>query len=424
MTLSILNKILKKYRDLPPVSVWKTLIVSEGVNNFLSKDCSNNLDGDYKLKHAVKKPVSFDYQVFDCSSDKRVIPAEAIIKDSCNNKSLVKFRYNSKSPFSLKNTSDSKKELKIFFESKGKKILIPLKISLVKERGDKLVSLLGADRLSVVIFDGCWNWNMEQQCKFCDLNPKKKNYKSPVPSLNDLKEFNFDHVSWWEYYKVSFLKELNKSFKKIYKFARPHKHLLIMSGAFIDNKFLWKMILELVESLNRQVSLNKFDTYLNVPPPPENFKNYFLKLKKLGIKQIQINLEVAGRNNFSKTCPGKNQSIGYDNYRKSLIDSVKIFGQGKVRSSFVFTSRSKKLLLTEAEYLAKLGIVMDYSIFQPKKNTPWENKKSPGLHEILEFNLALAKIYQRYKFSGVYCSLSSRSSIINEILSYEGSKKI
>jgi len=419
MNIIDVNKILRRYSHLPAVAIWKAIIVNEGVDSCLNKKDFEKKFNNYKIKYAVKSPISSDYKVLDRSADQRVIPSEVIIKDNDNNLSLLKLRYNPQSVINLAITGNNEENIKFYIKNKDKKVIIPVDISFVKEKGDSVVSLLGRDRLSINLFEGCWNWNSGCQCKFCDLSPKRKDYRSVVPSLNDLRPLDFDYELWWNKYKMDFFKRLNKSFKKMYKLAEPHKHLLIMSGGFIDNDFLWKMIIELTEELNRIIPLKKLDNYINVPPPTNNIKKHFLRLKSLGIKQMQINLEVANKKKFEKTCPGKNKTIGYDNYQKALKVAVTVFGRGKVRSNFVFTSHAAKELLDEAKRLAKLGVIMDYSIFQPKKGTPWSEKKGPAAGEILSFTEALAKIYKKHNFRGIYCNLSSRSSIINEVLNYK-----
>ncbi len=419
MTIGNIKKILNDYKEISSVAVLKTIITKEGVNSFINeKDFKSNFE-NYRMKYAVKKPKSINYEVLDRSSDRRVIPSEVILENEKKEKCLVKLRFNPKASISLAVSKDNGKT-RVKLLTKNKKLIngIPIKVSLLEKKGDSVVSLLGKDRLSVIIFDGCWNWNTGKQCHFCDLNPKRAGYKSVIPTLNDIPRFDFDYKTWWQENKNIFFKELEKSFKKNYPLAKPHKHLLIMAGGFINNQFLWQIVMEFVEKLNSIKPLKSTDNYLNVPPPSENIEEKFQRLKKLGIKKIQINLEVIGKKRFQEVCPGKAEGIGYHTFKNALEVGVKIFGRGNSRSNFVFTSGSSKKMLKEAIFLAREGIVMDYSIFQPKRGTPWANKKSPSTREILDFSKSLAKIYKKNKFEGIYCNLSSRSSIINELLKY------
>lgn len=45
----------------------------------------------------------------------------------------------------------------------------------------------------------------------------------------------------------------------------------------------------------------------------------------------------------------------------------------------------------------------------------FQEKKAPNFDDVLEFSEKLTDIYYEYKFKPIFCSLSSRSSIINEI---------
>jgi hypothetical protein len=176
------------------------------------------------------------------------------------------------------------------------------------------------------------------------------------------------------------------------------------------------MIKEFLDNINKAVPLEKFDNYLNVPPPTSNHRKKLEEVKLRGIKQVEFNLEVIGEKNFAFTCPGKSESIGYKNYIKSLYLGTEIFGLGKSRSNFVLGAQPIKDLKKGILNLAEKGVVADYSVFQPKKGTKWQEKQVLQLEDIINFSLELSKIYKKYNFKGIYCSLSSRSSIINEVL--------
>lgn len=125
-------------------------------------------------------------------------------------------------------------------------------------------------------------------------------------------------------------------------------------------------------NLTKKFNLQDFDTIVNVCPHDsiESLKT----LKKLGIKQVQYNLEIANKELFTTTCPGK---INYEIFVNKLYEAVSIFGKGNVRSNFVLGLQDFSELLNECNKFAENGIVTDYSVFQPKENTPYSNLKSP-----------------------------------------------
>ena len=102
-----------------------------------------------------------------------------------------------------------------------------------------------------------------------------------------------------------------------------------------------------------------------------------------------------------------------------MEEAVNIMGKGKVRSNFVLGLDDMEETLEFAEEIAKKGIVFDYSVFQPKKCTPYENKKAPDFDKVITFTYELSKIYKENNLKPIFCSLSSRSSIVNELYGEE-----
>lgn len=272
------------------------------------------------------------------------------------------------------------------------------------------VDVVGIDRISLLLFEGCYNWICGKQCKFCDLHPKKVSDKVCKPTLNNLYKYN-NVDEWWNSQKDLFFQNTNLALDKLLKNTMlKHKHLFIMAGNLTDSKTVWKFLIEFIENLTRQFDLQDFDTIANVCPHDsiESLK----KLKELGIKQVQYNLEIANKDLFTSTCPGK---INYEEFVNKLYEAVNIFGKGNVRSNFVLGLQDYNELINECEKFAKKGIVADYSVFQPKKNTPYSNLKSPEMKDVINFTKELVKIYIKYNQLPIFCSLSSRSSIVNEV---------
>ena len=369
---------------------------------------------NFKNKTIYKKPISDGKEVYDYSSRTEIIPSEILLSDY-KNESIVKCRYNPKSPIELR-WEDGKLEI---YQNNNKS---KLNVNFIKEYdilqqkidneflvGD-YVDVVGMDRISLLLFEGCYNWICGKQCKFCDLHPKKVSEKVCKPTLNNLYKYN-NVDEWWNSQKDLFFNNTNLALDKLLKNTKlKHKHLFIMAGNLTDSKTVWKFLIEFVENLTRQFELQNFDTIANVCPHDsiESLK----KLKKLGIKQVQYNLEIANKDLFTFTCPGK---IKYDEFVNKLYEAVNIFGKGNVRSNFVLGLQDYNELINECEKFAKKGIVADYSVFQPKKNTPYSNLEAPEMKDVIDFTKKLVKIYVKYNQHPIFCSLSSRSSIVNEV---------
>ena len=368
----------------------------------------------FKNKTIFKKPISDGKEVYDYSSRQEIIPSEILLDDT-KNESIVKCRYNPNSSIELK-WKDDKLEI---YQNNHK---LELKVNLIKEYdviqqkidddffvGD-YVDVVGIDRISLLLFEGCYNWICGKQCKFCDLHPKRVSEKVCRPTLNNL--YKYDSIDkWWNSQKDLFFKNTNLALDKLLKNTNlKHKHLFIMAGNLSDCEIVWKYLLEFVENLTKQFDLQGFDTIANVCPHDsiESLK----KLKKFGIKQVQYNLEIANKDLFTFTCPGK---INYEEFVSKLYEAVNIFGKGNVRSNFVLGLQDYNELIDECKKFAERGIVADYSVFQPKKNTPYSNLKAPEMKDVINFTKRLVKIYLKYNQHPIFCTLSSRSSIVNEV---------
>lgn len=425
---------MEEYNNYDLIVRLKILILKYGVK-FNPINLFNKLENiqQYKIKKRVVKPTKHEYQVYDESTDETIIPSE-IIMEKDNKKSIVKLRYSETSPLELK--MDNNKNLYIEIEGKRQDI----KISLVKNNpilkepipkeissrnaviGD-YIDIVGVDRVSILFFEGCYNWISGKACKFCDLHPKEKDeyYK---PTLNNLKDYNFDVKKWWDASKDEYLKVLTYSLKRVIEKSNlDHIHILFMAGNLPTNTEIWNVAEETIRYISKDVDLKQYDNYLNIAP--HDTLERLKQIKELGINQVQYNLEVVDEKNFTETCPGK---MPYKQFLYKLIEALQIFGKGKVRSNFVLGLDDYESTLMFAKKISKQGIVFDYSIFQPKKYTPYYNKKTPEFDKVLEFTNELAQLYVHYNFKPIFCSLSSRSSLVNEIywqyLKNEGDKNM
>ena len=162
--------------------------------------------------------------------------------------------------------------------------------------------------------------------------------------------------------------------------------------------------------MHKRYDLLLTDSYLNAPPHSK--QTDLISIRECGIKQIQYNMEVYGYKKYTEICPGKTD---YHELIKKYMEAVDVFGRGNVRSNFVLGIQPIDELIEGVEILASIGVVSDYSIFQPKRGTKFGSMLPPSIDTVVEFTKYLADVYSRHSFKPIYCSLSSRSSIINEI---------
>lgn len=374
----------------------------------------------YKTKKIKVNPISKNYEVYDMSKDRNILPSEIILSNG-KYSSIVKLRYSDDSILEIKQING---EFCLYKNNRK----VDINISLVKKydvlnentpiilSGDHTkvndyVDIVGIDRISILFFEGCYNWTCGKACKFCDLHPKEVKDRVVKPTINNLKYFNSDVKEWWNSTKQEYFKGIEYSLMKIINNLKlPHNHLFFMAGNLPEINQVWDVAEETIENISTYVDLSKFDTYLNIAPH-DNIER-LRRIKKMGIKQVQYNLEIANMILFEEVCPGK---MKYKMFVDKLKEAVSIFGVGNVRSNFVFGLQNKEEMLDEIKKMASYGIVADYSVFQPKRNTPFQNKLAPNFDDVIDFSNKLIDIYIEYNFKPIFCSLSSRSSVINEL---------
>ena len=396
-------------------------ILKYGVN-FKPYDMFTNYKNieKYKTKKIKIKPIRKDNEVYDMSTDSNILPSEIIISNN-NYSSIVKLRYSSTSPLEIKIINNKfylyKNDIKLEIDIKLVKAYeilnenTPFILNNEYTKIKDYVDIVGIDRISILFFEGCYNWTCGKACKFCDLHPKEIKDKVVKPTINNLKHYNNNVEKWWKESKKDYFKGIQYSISKIVNnIDFPHKHLFFMAGNLPTIKDVWDIAEETITDMSSYLNLEEFDNYLNIAPH-DNIER-LKRIKKLGIKQVQYNLEIGNMDLFEEICPGK---MKYKKFIEKLKEAVGIFGFGNVRSNFVFGLQDKEDLLEEINSLASYGIVADYSVFQPKRNTPFQDKSAPSFDDVIDFSKKLIKIYKKYNFKPIFCSLSSRSSIINEL---------
>lgn len=374
----------------------------------------------FKTKRIKVKPTIVKNAVYDLACEKNILPSEILLTYG-DRQSICKLRYNEKSSIEIRLEEDS---FQLYKNNRKIDITVSLvpRYEILEKKIDECINginstvgdyidVVGIDRLSILFFEGCYNWNCGKACKFCDLHPKQKTEQIIKPTVNNLRKYHNNVDVWWNNSKKSYLKGIKYSITQLLDHQSfPHKHLFFMAGNLPTAKDVWNVAEDTLQSMSSYLDLNEFDSYLNIAP--HDTLERLKRIKKLGIRQVQYNLEIANKELFEDICPGK---MKYDLFVDKLIEAVSVFGFGNVRSNFVFGLQDKDQLLVEIKRLADKGIVADYSIFQPKNNTPLQHKSSPDFEDVLDFSNQLVDIYLKYHFKPIFCSLSSRSSIINEL---------
>ena len=276
---------------------------------------------------------------------------------------------------------------------------------------------IGIDRIGLLPFEGCELWLDGRQCSFCGAVPKRIEEGGLPNILEAHRKYGGDYRLWWDSHRRRAIDNIQRSFAYLCQNPpSPHFHFMLMSENLRDYDFMYEIALEISSTLNSIHPLGDCDSYFNCMPPVS--EDYLFKVKDAGYRSFMTNLEFIRREDFEEFCPGKQAAYkdGYGHMMSMMRNAVGVFGPGNVRTNFVLTSQQISHLKRDLPKLAESGIVPDVSIFFPRRVSRWRGKRSPGIDEVLEFSLFLARIYNRHGFRPYCCSLSSRSSILNELV--------
>lgn len=110
------------------------------------------------------------------------------------------------------------------------------------------------------------------------------------------------------------------------------RHLYLVSGSMLDMAQEGERFVHLAAALNARGLHERYYVACGSGAVP---KEHLKRMRDLGVRGASFNLEVWGREQFGRVCPGKARFVGYDRWLEALYDAVDVFGEGNVMSAFV-----------------------------------------------------------------------------------------
>ncbi|BCS93044.1 radical SAM protein [Metallosphaera javensis (ex Sakai et al. 2022)] len=311
--LRSLLEIMDRYPDLPREVILKESILLNGLSFS---------DSALQASYQEKAYYLFTFDPDDPEHVKgrgRVVPQEVRISGGPLGlrATVIQSRHSSRSPFRV----DLEENLKLFVD--GQPIADVEFVPRPSYYGQALRDGIRVEEVAPAIYWGetadvtayriCEYWNVNQQCKFCDINENFRSWGHLRKGLGAVVP-----------------RELVADAVEVASRDPGVRRYLITGGTIRDGLKEAEFYLQYVKEVEERVSslparLNTQALRVEVLP----------RFYEAGVDYYHPNLEVWDEKLFALISPGKNLNIGRDEWIRRTVEAVKVFGVGNVSPNFV-----------------------------------------------------------------------------------------
>jgi len=239
----------------------------------------------------------------------------------------------------------------------------------------------------------CHFWSDDSGCRFCDIVNNLKQQKDEIDMQSKIKA-----------------KDVCETIKEALKEPGRFTAICITSGSDFHGKDPFDKevdyYIEILQAIGENFATKKFPSQLICSAlTKEQLQRLY---DETGITSVTMDIEVLDERLFGEICPGKAKWVGYDEWKKRLVDAVEIFGRGRVNTGIVsgvelakpygFTSEEEALAATlaEAEDLASKGVSTVNMVWVPRPNTHLAGQKNASLEYYVRLSLGLQALRRKY----------------------------
>jgi hypothetical protein len=262
-------------------------------------------------------------------------------------------------------------------------------------RGVLMQNVIAArpQRLYITANRYCHFWTDGEGCKFCDIvsNLKQQRKEVEMPTLINPQD-------------------ISETVKEALKEPGRFTAVFLTSGSDFRGEKPLDVELELyiktLKAVGENFNAKKFPSQiLCTAMSREQLKRLY---DETGVTSITMDIEVLNEKLFNVICPGKARWIGYQEWKRRLIDAVDIFGQSRVNTGIVsgveliptpgFNSENEALeaVLSEADDLASHGVSTVNMIWVPRSGSPYGKEKNASLEYYVRLAFGLQAIRRKY----------------------------
>lgn len=251
-------------------------------------------------------------------------------------------------------------------------------------------------RLSISPYRYCHFWDNDKGCLYCDIvnNLRQDKRQLGVPTKLDIEDISDAFAAA--------LQEQGR-FAGICLTAGSNTGGAEPFDAEVD------YYIEVLQAIGRHLNRKKFPSQMVATAFSE--KQLRRLYENTGIVGYTSDIEVLNKELFDWICPGKSEWIGYEEWKRRLIQAVGIFGRGNVNTGIVggvelakpygFKDEKEGLASTleEAEKLAEQGVSVIFTVWVPRPGSKFADQKNASLEYYVGLADGLQKLRIKYGLS-------------------------
>jgi hypothetical protein len=261
----------------------------------------------------------------------------------------------------------------------------------------EIVPLVGwGHRAFSTLLRKCGLWNLDLECKFCDLNANYRALKKEGRPYT-LKK-NVEKVV--EVLKVIFLEQPEDEPRRE-TYILTGGSILSKKGSYADLSFYTEYVEKIKGTLG-----NRWPCILQTAAKD---KESLKQLENSGVDCYHSNFEVWDENLFKVLCPGKEKFVGRKEWIERTIDAVDVFGEGCVTPGFVAgvemckpygfekVEDAVKSTVQGMNYLMSHGVIPRPAHWCIEPLSALNGNPIPPLEYFIEIDRAWYELWEKYK---------------------------
>ncbi|MCI1946074.1 radical SAM protein [Clostridium luticellarii] len=246
-------------------------------------------------------------------------------------------------------------------------------------------------RLNITPTSYCYFWKNGNGCKYCDL----------VPHLKE------DGVIKKKLTPQDAYETVREAIKQKGRFT----NICMTMGSDFNGETPFDSevdyYIEILQAIGENFKGRRFPS--QVITTALNEKQLRRLYDETGLSSYTSDIEVLNEELFKWICPGKEEWVGYREWKRRLVAAVDIFGRGNVNSGIVggvelakprgFKTEEDglKRTLEEAEDLMSKGVSIVYIVWVPRPMSFFRNQKNASLEYYVKLTIGLNDLREKYK---------------------------